>query len=359
MLLDATKVRLQPWPFDSQVDSLSTRAVRELGGVQPVDDVYKAIDDNLDGNPLHAAIAEALYVGGPGLRLQQLDPSLRARTIGRPIESGDAKAARDDVNVSAQTLGEVKTSRATIISDAAVIVFREGLEAVLILAALTASFTGARRHLRKPVLIGAFAGLAATALTWVIAQTIINSFSAGGLELQAITGLLAIGVLLLVTNWFFHKVYWAEWIGRFNRRRKSIETGVVGGPARRLRAARTDECLSRRLRDGALPAVAADLRRDGHDADRRRDRARLTLVVGVVTFMLQRKLPYKKMLIVTGVLIAIVLAVMTGITVHNMQGWGGSRSTTRRSARRSGCRRGSASSRRGRRSALRSARSSS
>ena len=27
-------------------------------------------------------------------------------------------------------------------------------------------------------------------------------------------GLIAIGVLLLITNWFFHRVYWTEWIGR-------------------------------------------------------------------------------------------------------------------------------------------------
>ncbi len=232
------------------------------------------------------------------------------------------KAARDDVTVSAQTLGEVKVSRTTIIGDAAVIVFREGLEAVLILAALTASFTGARRHLRKPVLIGAFAGLAATALTWVIAQTIINSLSAGGLELQAITGLLAIAVLLLVTNWFFHKVYWSEWIGRFNRKRKSIETGVVSGQL----AGFVLLGLTSVYREGfetvlflqslqisagtgtTLIGVAIGLA--------------LTLAVGVVTFALQRKLPYKKMLIVTGVLIAVVLAVMTGITAHNMQGLG-------------------------------------
>ena len=52
----------------------------------------------------------------------------------------------------------------------------------------------------------------------------------GGLKLEAITGLLAIAVLLLVTNWFFHRVYWSQWIARFNRRRKAIER--VGLPVR-------------------------------------------------------------------------------------------------------------------------------
>jgi high-affinity iron transporter len=46
-------------------------------------------------------------------------------------------------------------------------------------------------------------------------------------------------------------------------------------------------------------------------------------IVGVVTFALQVRLPYKKMLIVTGVMIGAVLLVMVGHTVHTLQsvGW--------------------------------------
>jgi high-affinity iron transporter len=47
-----------------------------------------------------------------------------------------------------------------------------------------------------------------------------------------------------------------------------------------------------------------------------------TPAVGVVTLRLQRKLPYQKMLIATGVLIAVVPAVMTGTTAHVLQGLG-------------------------------------
>ena len=45
-------------------------------------------------------------------------------------------------------------SRASVVANSAIIVFREGLEAVLILAALMASLVGARRGLRRPLLIG-------------------------------------------------------------------------------------------------------------------------------------------------------------------------------------------------------------
>src|SRR5262249_18394042 len=48
----------------------------------------------------------------------------------------------------------------------------------------------------------------------------------------------------------------------------------------------------------------------------------MTLAVAGVTFYFQRKLPYKKMLVVTGVLIGFVLVVMVGQTARTMQGTG-------------------------------------
>ena len=57
-------------------------------------------------------------------------------------------------------------------------------------------------------------------MTWVLVQLLVSELGTGGLRLEAITGVLAIAVLLVVTNWFFHRVYWSQWIARFNRRRK-------------------------------------------------------------------------------------------------------------------------------------------
>ena len=42
-------------------------------------------------------------------------------------------------------------------------------------------------------------------------------------------------------------------------------------------------------------------------------------IVGFITFKLQQTLPYKKMLVATGILIAGVLVVMVGNTVHVLQ----------------------------------------
>jgi len=49
----------------------------------------------------------------------------------------------------------------------------------------------------------------------------------------------------------------------------------------------------------------------------------LTLAVGVATFVLQHRLPYRRMLVATGVLLGFVLLVMVGESVQELQlaGW--------------------------------------
>ena len=224
----------------------------------------------------------------------------------------------------AGTLGE-GASTATIVTNAAVIVFREGLEAVLILAAVMASLLGAARRQRKPMLIGAALAIVASAITFVLAQTVLTSLAQYGEKLEAIVGLVAIGVLLLVLNWFFHKVYWTEHISRFHKRRKSLlalEGGLVSAQAAGfvllgfstvyregfetvlfLQALELSSGPWVVLQGVALGAVAV-------------------AVVAVATFVLERKLPYKKMLIVTGVMLTVVLAIIVGKTARTLQGVG-------------------------------------
>ena len=43
-----------------------------------------------------------------------------------------------------------------------------------------------------------------------------------GLLEQRHTGFLAIVVLLIVLNWFVHKVYWSQWIGKHHRQRRKL-----------------------------------------------------------------------------------------------------------------------------------------
>src|SRR4029079_15976496 len=71
--------------------------------------------------------------------------------------------------------------------DIAVLVFREGLECILVLAAVTANMVGARRSYQRPVAAGAFVALPVTVLTWRVAIGIIDSLAENvpALDIQA------------------------------------------------------------------------------------------------------------------------------------------------------------------------------
>src|SRR6185437_12484925 len=116
------------------------------------------------------------------------------------------------------------TSSAVAPIDIGILVFREGLECILVLAAITASMTGSDQVHRRPVAMGAGMAFVATLVTWFIAIKIVGQLteSVPALDLQAATGLVAVIVLLVITNWFFHRIYWGGWIRAHNRRRKSL-----------------------------------------------------------------------------------------------------------------------------------------
>jgi high-affinity iron transporter len=365
--LGATRERLQPWAPPLTIDRLVARlrgALARSGlsaGVRakPYSAIEVLLDESHEAEAAGAtqrargatpAIeAYALYAAGPGARLSARDPAVDESVEQAFWQTGrsdpgviDAAAgggvagaaslrraserAQSSVDTAATVLGDRTIGKDTVVADAAVIVFREGLEAVLILAAITASFVGERRRLRRPVLLGALAGLGATAVTYVLAQALVDALGDGGLRLQAITGVLAIAVLLLVTNWFFHRVYWSEWLGRFHKRRRALEKldrfGFLSGQLVGLALLG----LTSVYREGFETVLFLQNLQvsAGSQATTLGILIGLagTLAVGFVTFKLERKLPYKKMLIATGVLIGLVLGVMVGTTVHSLQGLG-------------------------------------
>ena len=213
-------------------------------------------------------------------------------------------------------------SHATVVFNSAVIVFREGLEAILIFAAVTASLLGANEARRKPVAAGAGVAFAATIATWFAVQALLGVAAPLGPRLEAITGFIAIAVLLVVMNWFVHNVYWSQWIGRHHRqRRKVLERGnavVLGLVALGFTSVfREGFEVVLFLQNLELQAGTATVLQGvgiGLAA---------TAVVGVITFWLHHKLPYRKMLVLTGVLLGVVLVVMTGGTALTFQdlGW--------------------------------------
>src|ERR1039458_4013205 len=113
-----------------------------------------------------------------------------------------------------------------VVLDSGILVLREGLETILVLAVLTASMRGANRTYRKPLSAGAALGFGGAAITWFAGGRITSAVGPSSLDLQAATGLLAIAVLLVVMNWFFHRVYWTGWISHHNRKRQQLVGGA-------------------------------------------------------------------------------------------------------------------------------------
>ena len=219
------------------------------------------------------------------------------------------------------------SSRVSATLDIAVLVFREGLECILVLSALTASMMGANQVYRRPIAAGVGLGFVATLGTWFIATRIVSdlSESISALNLQAATGLLAVIVLLVVMNWFFHKVYWCGWISMHTRRKRDL-----------IQTAGDPDSSKARLLGGLALLGFASLYREGFEVVLFLQSYYLKLggkvvaagallgliltgMVAILTFVANRRLPYRKMLVLTGVLLGGVLLVMVGEQAQEMQ----------------------------------------
>ncbi len=93
------------------------------------------------------------------------------------------------------------------------IIVREGLEAVLLIAAILAYLgaIGAEAVHRRRVWLGVALGIAASFATWFLARTLIPVSGASRELIEGITALVAVAVLLYVSNWLFQKTYMHDW----------------------------------------------------------------------------------------------------------------------------------------------------
>lgn len=238
-------------------------------------------------------------------------------------EIQSSRQALDAQLKAVQPLLSEQSAPAAVISNAGIIVFREGLEAILILASLLASFKGAESlRYRRPMWAGTALALLATVLTWFLARSILASLARYGEKLEAAVSLVAVGVLLLITNWFFHKTYWSDHLANFHAKKRSLlsaEAGITlglislgftsvyreGFEVVLFLQALVLESSTSLVLIGIAVGLAA------------------TLLIGWVTFRLQAHLPYMQMLVITGMMIGAVLLIMIGKTVHVLQvvGW--------------------------------------
>jgi high-affinity iron transporter len=294
---------------------LEAYGVFELGPEQRLRGLAPSLFQEVEGYFWYGA-------GGHDGLVQLLDRRGSGEEIGATRTALDGALARAE-----ERIGSGPQSQVSIVTNAAIIVFREGLEAVLILAALMASLVGSQRRFRRPLLAGVGLALVASAVTWVVAQTVLTSLAMYGEKLEAIVSLVAIGVLLLILNWFYHRVYWQENLQDLHRRKRR----VLAGAGLSLAAAQIV---------GLVLLGFSSVYREGFETvlflqAMTLEAGPITVLQGValglagvvalfvLVITLERKLPHKKMLIATGLLITWVLVVMVGTTVQTMQkvGW--------------------------------------
>ena len=285
--------------------------------------------------------AYAILDAGPEIRLRALAPDQAADLAGlfwqgaqgftglatliaeradlATVEATTA-AIRADL-LKAQTLvGSGNATPGAVIGNAAVIIFRQGLEAVVILASL---FAGLRKaadaKYRMPLALGAIAAGVASVGCWFVLRAVLNQFAALGGRLEAIVSIVSVLVLLVILNWFFHNIYWVGWLSGIQKRKKrslvSQETGQMIALATVGFTSVFREGFETALFSQVLVLEAG---------------AQIVLwglllgalpiaLLGLITFRFQAKLPYKMLLIISGVLIALVLVQMMGQTIHAMQ----------------------------------------
>ncbi len=220
-----------------------------------------------------------------------------------------------------------RLSHTTVVINSAILVLREGLETILVLAAITASFLGANRVYRRPVALGGGAAIGVGIATWFLVVWFIGQFHGGEFDVQAATGLPSLIVLLIVMNWFFHKVYWTGWISHHHKRRRGLLAADAETNKRRVLLGLAllgftsvyRECFEiviflQNLRELYGSSVVLEGVVIG---------ALFTAAAGVLTFGLHQRLPYRRLLIITGVMLLFVLLVSVGEEVNEMQlaGW--------------------------------------
>jgi high-affinity iron transporter len=231
-------------------------------------------------------------------------------------------ALDEHLNEAQSELGR-NTAPAAIATNAGIIVFREGLEAVVILASLMSSLKSAEeRKYRRPMWVGVIFALLVTGLTWLLAHGILQSLARYGEKLEAVVSVLAIAILLLIMNWFFHNTYWTGWLANFHAKKKrllSSEAGLwlglvtLGFTSVYREGFEIVLFLQALVLEGGVMTVLIGVL--------------VSLLgvylVGLIIFRLQRSLPYMKILVVTGIMIGAVLFQMVGSTTHIMQvvGW--------------------------------------
>lgn len=178
--------------------------------------------------------AYAMFEGGPEQRLVHRAPVMSRELEGLFWEGtggqqGLAMLLQEEASLSTveesvarlrARLTDAESFLAAGLSDtlaaanSAIIIIREGLEAVLIIGAILGYLraTSAPRKYSRWMYIGVGSAIALSILTWWAAQSLIAVSVSNREMIEGAASLIAVVVLFYVTNWLFHKVYVIDWM---------------------------------------------------------------------------------------------------------------------------------------------------
>jgi FTR1 family protein len=182
-------------------DALRAVESAYLDGFEPLESLLPADRVHVIERLFHLSLRPALAGGGAA------DPSTILTDLRGELLVADGRLADG-------------SGKAFAAFNAFAIIFREGLEAVLLVAAILAYLkaSGADPRHHRHVLYGVIAAIAASLGTWALARTLIPIGGAQRELIEGVTALLAVGVLVYVSHWLFHKTYVQDWMAYLKRK---------------------------------------------------------------------------------------------------------------------------------------------
>lgn len=200
------------------------------------------------------------------------------------------------------------------------ILFREGVEAVLLIAILLGSLDAGRaKNYRRPLTWGIIGALFATVLTWLLATFLIDIAPVNRELLEAITAVVAVVVLALVSFWLISRLEHRHWM-EFMRAR--VAAAIATGSAIAF-AGLGFTAVYREGFETVLFYQALGFFAKGLEVWVILGAAAAVLAlgaVGVAVLKLGRRLPLKPMLISSATLLLVLSVALVGNAVRALQG---------------------------------------
>ena len=273
--------------------------------------------------PALATHIEALYWNGSNALIARVSGRARAAEL-------NASFSRlRHAYLQARVALDSSHSGGAVAVNSAIIVLREGLEALLVIAALGSGFIMAGPRWRRPVIAGALAAFPATVVTWLVAGRAVTSLASYGLRLQAVLDVVSLAVLAVILGWFFQKYCWTRFVARENARRKRLlGRGTAGGALRPILGLAAVGFMvvyregfetvlflqSAKSQAGSQPVIVGVLLG-----------SLVTGGIGILMLLLRRRLPYRRIVVAAAVMVSIIAVALSGQTVRSLQavGWVG------------------------------------